>query len=109
MDNIQYCYLRAKIAVLEELLAEQGESVESAVSASAGADVRLDDADRAYKVLIADLVGMVFDADGQADCREVAAYIKSQGGEFHFSSVSEAGDLEKGKVCLLYTSPSPRD
>ncbi|RCX02194.1 NAD(P)-dependent oxidoreductase [Marinomonas foliarum] len=109
LENIQYCYLRAKNAVLEELLAEQGESFESAVSASAEGDVRVDDANRAYKVLIADLVGMVFDADGNADCSEVAAYIKSKGGEFHFGSVAEAGDLAKGKVHFFYQPSLSRE
>jgi lactate dehydrogenase-like 2-hydroxyacid dehydrogenase/phosphoserine aminotransferase len=102
LENIQYCYLRAKNTVMEDLLAKQGESFESTLSASASAETRFDDQDRAYKVLIADLVGMVFDADGQADCREVAAYIQSKGGEFHFGTLEQAGELTKGKIHFFY-------
>lgn len=44
---------------------------------------RLDDPQRAYKVLIADLVGLRFDAEGKPDPSEVRAHIESRGGIFH--------------------------
>lgn len=46
-------------------------------------DARLDDPGRAYKVLIADLVGLRFDADGRPDHGEVRAHIEARGGTFH--------------------------
>lgn len=109
LENIQYCYLRAKIAVIEELLEAEGESYESAVSANAGSDVRVDDSERAYKVLIADLIGMVFDADGNADCSEVAAYIQSKGGEFHFGPIKDESALAKGKLHFFYQPELSRE
>lgn len=47
------------------------------------AGARLDDPQRAYKVLIADLVGLRFDAEGRPDSGEVRAHIESKGGFFH--------------------------
>lgn len=42
-----------------------------------------DGLDRAYKVLIADLVGLRFDAEGRPDAGEVRAHIGARGGHFH--------------------------
>ncbi|GMB79965.1 hypothetical protein NN6n1_07470 [Shinella zoogloeoides] len=44
---------------------------------------RLDDPRRAYKVLIADLIGLRFDAEGKPDPGEVRAHIEAKGGVFH--------------------------
>ena len=44
---------------------------------------RADDPQRAYKVLIADLVGLRFGADGKPDPGEVRAHIAARGGTFH--------------------------
>ena len=44
---------------------------------------RLDDPGRAYRVLIADLVGLRFDADGRPDHGEVQAHVEAKGGTFH--------------------------
>lgn len=44
---------------------------------------RLDDPQRAYKVLIADLVGLRFGADGEPDAAEVRSHIEGRGGVFH--------------------------
>ncbi|MGB1237429.1 MAG: NAD(P)-dependent oxidoreductase [Pseudomonadales bacterium] len=109
LENIKYCYLRAKIAVIEELLEAQGESYESAVSAAEGADVRRDDSERAYKVLIADLVGMKFDAQGNADYSEVASYIQSKGGQFHLGAVDSAPELAKGVIHFFYQPELSRE
>lgn len=44
---------------------------------------RLDDPQRPYRVLIADLVGLRFDAEGRPDHGEVQAHIEMMGGTFH--------------------------
>ncbi len=44
---------------------------------------RLDDPQRAYRVLIADLVGLRFDAEGRPDPGEVRAHVAARGGVFH--------------------------
>ncbi len=46
-------------------------------------DGRLDDPQRAYKILISDLVGLRFDVEGKPDPREVRAHIEAKGGTFH--------------------------
>ena len=104
LDNINFCYLRAKIAVIEELLTEQNESFEGAVnnSASKSQSVRVDDPGRAYKVLIADLIGMKFDASGNADYSEVAEHIQSKGGEFHLGAIDSHTTLAVGKIHFFY-------
>ena len=81
LDNLKYAYLRAKLVTIEEMLAEQGVTFEATESGSA--KVRCDDADKAYKVLVADLVGLKFDANGNPDHSEVKAYIEASGGIFH--------------------------
>lgn len=47
---------------------------------------RLDDPQSAYKVLIADLVGLRLDADGRPDAGEVRVHIERKGGIFHDSA-----------------------
>ena len=81
LDNLKYAYLRAKLVTIEEMLAEQGVTFEATEAGSA--KVRCDDADKAYKVLVADLVGLKFDANGNPDHSEVKAYIEASGGIFH--------------------------
>ncbi len=44
---------------------------------------RLDDPKRAYRVLVADLVGLRFDADGRPDPGEVRAHVEARGCTFH--------------------------
>ena len=41
--------------------------------------------DRSYKVLIADLVGIKFDQDGDPDFSEVRDYIEEKGGVFQLT------------------------
>ncbi len=99
LDNLEYAYHRAKVVVLEELLAEQGEVF---ASSQAGAETaRKDDPDRAYKVLIADLVGLKFDADGNPDHSAVRAHIEAQGGVFHEGPLN-GQDLAPGMVHFFY-------
>ena len=99
-DNLEYAYHRAKIVVLEEELAKAGVTFE--VSAAADSKMRKDDQNRAYKVLIADLVGLKFDSNGNPDFSEVQAHIEEKGGVFHVGSVADHADLETGKIHFFY-------
>ena len=99
LDNLRYAYHRAKVVVLEELLAEAGVPFES--KDGEGEKERKDDPDRAYKVLVADAVGLKFNEQGEQDIGEVKAYVESQGGVFHEAAFS-GQDLEPGKVHFFY-------
>ena len=101
LENLQYAYHRAKIVVLEEELAAEGETFEASASTSGGIE-RKDDPNRAYKVLIADLVGLRFDGNGKPDHSEVRAYIEKRGGVFHEGSIVDDAALEQGKVHFFY-------
>ena len=100
LDNIQYAYHRAKVVVLEEELAAQGELFEAAPLGNARQ--RTDDPDRAYKVLVADFVGLKFDAEGQPDPSEVKAHIEAKGGVFHAGPIADDASLEKGRLHFSY-------
>ncbi|MEM6657087.1 MAG: NAD(P)-dependent oxidoreductase [Pseudomonadota bacterium] len=82
LENISYAYHRAKVVVLEEELAALGTTFEA--SAKAGSDIRKDDPNRAYRILVADLVGLKFDANGQPDASAVKAYVEEQGATFTY-------------------------
>lgn len=96
LDNLTYCYHRAKIVVLEQQLQEQGTSYEM-ITHTSDDDVRVDEATRAYKVLIVDLVGMLFDQNGDADYQEVKAYVQSKGAQFHVGLCAQNAQLEVGQ------------
>lgn len=64
--------------------------------------MRLDDTDRAYTVLIADLVGLTFGPDGKPDPGEVRAYIEEKGGVFHAGPLDSAGALQAGAIHFFY-------
>jgi len=100
LDNLEYAYHRAKIVVLEEKLAEFGEMFER--SSASTERLRKDDPDRAYKVLVADLVGLKFDADGNPDYSAVRAHIEARGGVFHEGPIGKVSALETGKVHFFY-------
>lgn len=100
LDNLRYSYLRAKVVVLEEELAKQG--VTFPVENAGGAKVRQDDASRAYKVLVCDLVGMRLGADGKPDCSEVKAHIERKGGVFHAGPQKAGESYAKGKIHFFY-------
>ncbi len=108
LENIAYCYNRAKVVVLERALAEQGVTF-PAVTRDNGDPVRCDDPSRAYKILVADLVGMRFDANGEPDHSEVKAYIESRGGNFHEGSQAAAGELGAGMHFFYAPSLSTRE
>ncbi|MCB2095038.1 MAG: phosphoglycerate dehydrogenase [Rhodobacteraceae bacterium] len=100
LDNLQYAYHRAKIVVLEEELATGGVTFPAA--AAPQGDRRLDDANRAYKVLICDRVGLKFDAEGAPDHSEVKAYVTAKGGVFHDAPLGDGQTLAKGKIHFFY-------
>ncbi len=82
---------------------EQGVEFQSgANSADAATDQRYDDPERAYKVLIADLIGMRFDDDGDPDFSEAKAHIEAKDGVFHVGLQSAKVNLEKGKIHFFY-------
>ncbi|MDP7438378.1 MAG: NAD(P)-dependent oxidoreductase, partial [SAR324 cluster bacterium] len=99
-DNLEYAYHRAKIVVIEEELAKDGVTFEA--SPAADSSVRRDDPNRAYKVLIADLVGLKFDSDGNPDFSQLQSYIEEKGGVFHEGPAADAGNLETGKIHFFY-------
>ena len=99
-DNLDYAYHRAKIVVLEEELAKAG--VRFDIPTTANCKMRKDDQNRAYKVLIADLVGLKFDSNGNPDFSEVQAHIEEKGGVFHVGAIKDQGNLETGKIHFFY-------
>ncbi len=107
LDNLEYAYLRAKVVVLEEDLVAQGETFEVSAS-SAGSRASMDDASKAYKVLVADLVGLQFDANGNPDHSDVKAHVAAKGGVFH-EGAHDGGDLAPGVHFFYEPSLSTRD
>ncbi len=61
-----------------------------------------DNPDRPYKVLIADLVGMKFDHNGNPDFSETRNYIEEKGGIFLLGPIEEDSVLEAGKIHFFY-------
>lgn len=70
---------------------------------------RKDDKNKAYKVLIADLIGLKFDKNGLPDHREVKAYIEETGGIFHEGVWDENEALEAGKIHYFYQPDLSRE
>lgn len=105
LENITYAYHRAKVVVLEEELAAQGITFDA--SAVAG-DSRVDDPNRAYRILIADLVGLSFGPDGQPDASEVKAHVEAQGATFTHGGWDGA-DLPPGQHFFYMPDLSTHD
>ena len=81
----------------------QGKGGEKSKSSSvAKTNTRKDNPNRAYKVIVADLVGMKFDQNGNPDFSEVRDYIEEKGGVFHEGSIDEGSLLEKEKIHFFY-------
>jgi len=95
LENVRYAYLRAKVAVLEEELQKAGHNLGPAAASGAG-ETRVDDAKRAYKVLICDLIGLKFGKDGKPDPSDIKAYVESKGGSFHLGDQAEHKALKPG-------------
>lgn len=60
------------------------------------------DPQRAYAVLVCDLIGLRFDADGKPDPSEVRAHIEAKGGRFHAAVLGDKAGLERGRVHFFY-------
>ncbi|MET2831353.1 phosphoglycerate dehydrogenase, partial [Mesorhizobium shangrilense] len=60
------------------------------------------DPESAYAVLICDLVGLRFGADGNPDASEVQAHIEAKGGRFHAGALGNKASLEHGRVHFFY-------
>ena len=58
----------------------------------------------AYKILICDLVGLKFGADGQPDPSEVASHIAARGGAFHFGDQS-GQIIDRAKLMHFFYQP----
>lgn len=106
LENISYAYHRAKIVVLEEELAAQGEIFDA--PENAGADARKDDPNRAYRILIADLIGLKFGADGEPDPSAVKAHVEAQGATFTMGGCDGA-DLTAGQHFFYQPDLSTQD
>ncbi len=100
LENLQYAYLRAKIIVLEEDLAALGEKFPP--SNDTGERQRMDDATRAYKILVCDLVGLKPGQDGKPDHSVVRSYIEKKGGVFHDGPLGDETKLACGKLHFFY-------
>ena len=100
LDNLAYAYRRAKISIIEEELAAQGERIER--TASVVSLSRKDDPERAYTVLIVDLLALRLGKDGAPDDSEIATYICEKGGEFHRRPIRDRHKLKKGKIHFFY-------
>jgi lactate dehydrogenase-like 2-hydroxyacid dehydrogenase len=60
------------------------------------------DPNRAYTVLVCDLIGLLPGADGNPDCSEVRRHIENKGGLFHDGGLTAHANLEKGRVHFFY-------
>ncbi len=100
LDNLKYAYHRARIVVLEEERARLG--VTFPAPASHGTAARKDDPNRAYRVLVCDLVGLKFDAKGKPDHSAVKAHAEAQGAVWHDAPLTDEKKLEKGRIHFFY-------
>ena len=87
---------------IDEFQTQGKEGKKFTSSSVANINTRKDNPDRAYKVLVADLVGMKFDQNGNPDFSEVREYIEEKGGVFHEGSIDEGSVLETGKIHFFY-------
>jgi len=108
LENLKYAYLRAKLVTIEEMLAEQGVTFEASAS-TGGERIRMDDPNKAYKVLVADLVGLKFDANGNPDHSAVKAHVEATGGIFHDGLCEKDASLEAGKIHYFYQPDLSRE
>ena len=86
------------MANIDEFQTQGNEGGKSTSSSVENNNTRKDNPDRAYKVLVADLVGMKFYQNGNPDFSEVQEYIEEKGGVFHEGSIDKDSVLEAGKI-----------
>ncbi len=70
---------------------------------------RMDDPNKAYKVLIADLIGLKFDENGKPDHSAVKSYIEETDGVFHDGLCPDDAALEVGKIHFFYQPDLSRE
>lgn len=80
-EHLAHAYLRGKVVVLEEEMEKLGHRIPAPKAKAAL--TRADDPTRAYKVLVADLVGLRFNKRGKPDASAVKAHVEARGGSFH--------------------------
>lgn len=107
LDNIEYAYHRAKVVVIEEILAQQAVTFEPV--AHKLTKIRQDNPDYAYKVLLVDAVGLKFAGNGAQDISEICQYIETQGEIFHKGPIVDDIRLEKGKIHFFYQPDLSRE
>ena len=90
------------MANIDEFQTQGKEGGKSTSSSVENKNTRKDNSDRTYKVLVADLVGIKFDQNGNPDFSEVRKYIEEKGGVFHEGSIDENYVLEGGKIHFFY-------
>ncbi len=101
LENLQYCYHRAKVWVLEQELLKSDEIIKSSDACTANQTHAIDK-HKAYKILITDLIGMRFNDAGKPDFSEVQTHIESKDGVFHIGSEKNTTDLETGCLHFFY-------
>lgn len=101
LETLKYAWARAKILVLEEELQKAGAPVRAASSAAPSAQ-ETSTADRAFAVLVCDLVGLAHDASGKPDPSDVQRHIEARGGVFHMGGKSADAALQAGKIHFFY-------
>ncbi|MBZ0217338.1 MAG: hypothetical protein K8F25_12345 [Fimbriimonadaceae bacterium] len=100
LENLKYAYHRARIVVLEEELEKLGCLF---AQPSDTTDIPpVDGPPLAYKVLIADHVGLRINLEGKPDYAVVKTYIEAMGGIFHDGPVSSGLNYETGKIHFFY-------
>ncbi|MBA2484339.1 MAG: phosphoglycerate dehydrogenase, partial [Nitrosomonas sp.] len=107
LNNIEYAYHRAKIVVMEEILAQQG--ITFTPVAVNTTKIRQDNPEHAYKVLIIDALGLKFDNNGEQDISEISEYIKTHGEVLHKGPILDDVILEKGKIHFFYQPDLSRE
>ena len=75
------------MANIDEFQTQGKEGGKSTSSSVENNNTRKDNPDRAYKVLVADLVGMKFDQNGNPDFSELRDHIEEKGGVFNEGSI----------------------
>lgn len=73
------------------------------------ANNRKDDPNKAYKVLIADLIGLKFDTHGNPDHSAVKTFIEETGNLFYEGLCDDNAKLEAGKIHFFYQPDLSRE
>lgn len=99
LEDLKYAYLRAKIVVLGEELERRSCEVDYAAL-----DVPFAEGghEETVNVLIADAIGLRFDADGRLDHSELVSYTGEKGAVFHEGAIAGSGAADDGRIHFFY-------